>query len=181
VFTDATHDGLLHGYSSPIHRTLHANVYGNWPDTAKSSSQLVCGQTAVWCGTVFANCSSSCHTRVGRLAAAYCSSFSVAPPGSAIARVDAAVQNPDGETENKVVIYQVEEAKRYSFATGLGAEVARIGGSTTSLEAPAGSGSFSPRVSFDVSRLNFLGLALMGFHPDWLMSSFKNPPRKDSV
>jgi outer membrane protein insertion porin family len=74
------------------------------------------------------------------------------------ARVDAAVQNPDGETENKVVIYQMEEAKRYSFATGLGAEVGRIGGGTTSLDSPGGSGSFSPRVSLDVSRLNFLGL-----------------------
>ena len=55
-------------------------------------------------------------------------------------------------------MYAVEEAKRYSVSTGFGAEFARIGGSATSLEAPAGQSAFVPRVSFDVTRLNVLGL-----------------------
>jgi outer membrane protein assembly factor BamA len=44
-------------------------------------------------------------------------------------------------------------------AFGFGAELARIGGSQTSLESPAGTAGFSPRVSFDVSRLNLFGRA----------------------
>ncbi|RPI12493.1 MAG: hypothetical protein EHM65_05915, partial [Acidobacteriales bacterium] len=42
---------------------------------------------------------------------------------------------------------------------GFGAEIARIGGNQTSLDSPAGQAGFSPRVSFDFSRLNFLGRA----------------------
>ena len=53
---------------------------------------------------------------------------------------------------------QVEEALRYSMNFGFGAEVGRIGGGVTTFDAPAGTGAFSPRVSFGVSRLNFLGL-----------------------
>ena len=69
-----------------------------------------------------------------------------------------AIQNPDGESDRKYVVYEVEEAKRYSVSTGFGAEFARIGGSETSLNAPAGESAFVPRVSFDVTRLNVLGL-----------------------
>ncbi len=74
------------------------------------------------------------------------------------ATVDMAIQNPDGDNDRKYVVYEVEEAKRYSVSTGFGAEFARIGGSQTSLDAPAGESVFVPRVSFDVTRLNVLGL-----------------------
>jgi outer membrane protein assembly complex protein YaeT len=73
-------------------------------------------------------------------------------------KVDAAIQNPDGETERKYVLYQMYEASRYSFTGGFGAEFARIGGCSNCLEAPAGQAGFSPRVSVAVSRLNMLGL-----------------------
>jgi outer membrane protein insertion porin family len=72
------------------------------------------------------------------------------------ARVDVAVQNPEGEEPNKFLLFQVEEARRYSLNVGLGAEIARIGGGSN-FDAPAGSPGFSPRVSFGVSRSNFLG------------------------
>ena len=51
------------------------------------------------------------------------------------AKVDAAIENPDGETDRKYVLYDMEEAARYSLATGVGAELARIGGCTTCLGA----------------------------------------------
>ena len=74
------------------------------------------------------------------------------------ARVDAAIQNPEGEEPSKYVLYALEEAGRYSMNFGVGAEIGRIGGGTTSLDSPAGVTGFSPRFSFGVSRLNFLGL-----------------------
>ena len=75
------------------------------------------------------------------------------------AKVDTATQNPEGEEPYRNVLYQFEESRKYSIAGGFGAEIARIGGSQTFLDAPAGEAGFSPRVSFDVSRLNFLGRA----------------------
>ncbi|MFB3776953.1 MAG: POTRA domain-containing protein [Bryobacteraceae bacterium] len=75
------------------------------------------------------------------------------------AKVDMAVQNPDGEERNKFVLLRLEESRRHSVAFGFGAQVARIGGSQTSLEAPAGKAGFSPSASFDLSRLNFFGRA----------------------
>jgi outer membrane protein assembly complex protein YaeT len=75
------------------------------------------------------------------------------------ARVDTAIQNPDGDTPKKFVLYDMEEARRYSIATGFGAEIARIGGCSECLEAPAGQTSFTPVLSFDVTRLNLWGLA----------------------
>jgi outer membrane protein assembly complex protein YaeT len=73
-------------------------------------------------------------------------------------RVDAAVQNPDSDTDNKYVLYNLEEASRYSMATGFGAELGRFGGCETCLDAPAGTTGFSPRVSFDIARNNLWGL-----------------------
>ena len=73
-------------------------------------------------------------------------------------RVDAAIQNPDGDEPTKYVLYSLEEAGRYSMNVGVGAEIGRIGGGTTSLDSPAGVTGFSPRFSFGISRLNFFGL-----------------------
>ena len=73
-------------------------------------------------------------------------------------RIDMAPQNPNGAEEYKNVLYNFTESSRYSMAAGFGAEVARFGGTSTNLSAPAGSTGFSPRVSLDLSRLNFLGL-----------------------
>ena len=73
-------------------------------------------------------------------------------------RVDAAIQNPDGDEPTKYVLYSIEEAGRYSMNVGVGAEIGRIGGGTTSLDSPAGVTGFTPRFSFGISRLNFFGL-----------------------
>ena len=73
--------------------------------------------------------------------------------------MDTAIQNPDGDTDRKYVLYDLEEAGRYSMAVGLGAELARIGGCENCLDAPAGQTGFSPRVSFDITRNNLWGLA----------------------
>jgi len=74
------------------------------------------------------------------------------------ARVDTAIQNPDGETPEKYVLYDMEEARKYSIATGFGAEFARIGGCSTCLEAPQGQTGFAPDATLDVSRLDLWGL-----------------------
>jgi outer membrane protein insertion porin family len=74
------------------------------------------------------------------------------------ARVDTALQNPEGEEVKKTVLFNLEEASRWSFNGGIGAEIARIGGGVTSLDAPAGGAGFSPRVSFGVNRSNFWGV-----------------------
>jgi outer membrane protein insertion porin family len=75
------------------------------------------------------------------------------------AKVDAAIQNPDGEGERKYVLYNMDEAGRYSFAAGFGAELGRIGGCKTCLDSPGGATGFSPRVSLDLSRGNLWGAA----------------------
>ena len=75
------------------------------------------------------------------------------------ARVDAAIQDPDGETDRKYVLYDLEEARRYSLALGLGAEIARIGGCSNCLDSPAGQTGFSPRISVNLARTNLWGLA----------------------
>jgi len=73
-------------------------------------------------------------------------------------KIDMAIQNPDGETEHKHILYDIQESSRYSIALGVGAELARIGGTTNDLSTPAGATGFSPRFSLDLSRLNFLGI-----------------------
>lgn len=75
------------------------------------------------------------------------------------ARVDAAIQDPDGATDTKNVVYQMDEARRYSMAIGVGAQVGRIGGCDTCLDAPAGATGFSPRVSLDLTRNDLWGVA----------------------
>jgi outer membrane protein assembly complex protein YaeT len=78
------------------------------------------------------------------------------------ARVDEAIQNPDGATAFKNVLYNFEEADRYTLSLGLGAQVARFGApSGTSLGNPSGTTGFSPEASLTATRLNFLGLGQM--------------------
>ncbi len=75
------------------------------------------------------------------------------------AKVDMAIQNPEGEEREKNILYNLEEASRYSWSAGFGAQIARIGSSGgTNFDAPVGSTGFSPRVSLGLSRTNFLGL-----------------------
>jgi outer membrane protein assembly complex protein YaeT len=75
------------------------------------------------------------------------------------AKVDAAIQDPDGDTSSKYVLYNLEEARPFSVAAGFGAQLGRIGGCDTCLDAPAGTTGFSPRVSMDVTRGNLWGIA----------------------
>ena len=73
-------------------------------------------------------------------------------------KVETALQNPDGDEDSKYVLFHMDEASRYSFNAGVGAQLGRIGGGTTTFDSPAGAATFSPRISLGVSRLNFLGL-----------------------
>jgi len=75
------------------------------------------------------------------------------------ARVDTAIENPEGTAAHKFVLFDFQEGNRYNVNVGIGAQVARFGTpSSTNLSSPGGTTGFSPQVSFDVSRLNFLGL-----------------------
>ena len=74
---------------------------------------------------------------------------------SIFGEVETAVQNPEGTDPQKNVLVQVQEAKRYTFTYGGGLEfeTGQPAGST----APTGSTGVSPRVEFDVTRLNMFG------------------------
>ena len=87
-------------------------------------------------------------------------------------QVDMAVQNQEGEGDHKNLLYQIEEAKRYTFNYGVGFEV-QTGSVNSACSSPTliivnqtqqqaicpsqGTVGFSPRVSFDVTRINFRG------------------------
>jgi outer membrane protein assembly complex protein YaeT len=73
-------------------------------------------------------------------------------------RVDEAIQDPDGNTPDKYVLYQLDEARRYSLDLGVGAELGRIGGCNDCLDAATGASGFYPRLSMDISRTNLWGL-----------------------
>lgn len=70
-------------------------------------------------------------------------------------QVDAAVQNPEGADPQKNVLVQVQEANRYTFTYGIGLEFQT--GQPAGRGAPQGTTGVSPRVGFDVTRLNFGG------------------------
>jgi outer membrane protein assembly complex protein YaeT len=74
------------------------------------------------------------------------------------ARVNTSIQNPEGDEDDKYVLYDIDEASHYSLNVGVGAQIARIGGGVTSLDNPAGSTGFAPRVAVGVSRINLFGL-----------------------
>jgi outer membrane protein assembly factor BamA len=69
--------------------------------------------------------------------------------------VNMAVQNPEGDATHKNVSFQVSEAKRYTFNYGVGLEVQT--GQPAGTTNPQGKTGVSPRVSFDITRLNFRG------------------------
>ncbi|HWR50963.1 MAG TPA: POTRA domain-containing protein, partial [Bryobacteraceae bacterium] len=73
------------------------------------------------------------------------------------ARVNMSLQNPEGDEPRKYVLMDFEEARKWTVTGGIGAEIAKIGGCATCLDAPAGDTGFSPRVSFGLTRRNFLG------------------------
>jgi outer membrane protein insertion porin family len=70
-------------------------------------------------------------------------------------QVDTAVQNPEGSDPQKNVLVQVSEARRYTFTYGLGLEFET--GLPAGATNPTGKAGVSPRVEFDVTRLNFGG------------------------
>jgi outer membrane protein insertion porin family len=74
-------------------------------------------------------------------------------------KVQTAIQNPEGEEESKNVLFNLDEANRYSFNIGVGAQLGRIGGGVTTFDEPAGTTGFSPRISLGISRLNLFGEA----------------------
>src|ERR1700722_10654277 len=74
------------------------------------------------------------------------------------ARVESAILDADGDARDKYVLYDVEEAHRYTMRLGVGAEIAQLGAATTNLSAPAGGTGFSPRFLINLSRIDFLGL-----------------------
>ncbi len=72
-------------------------------------------------------------------------------------KVQTAIQNPEGEEDSKYLLFDVDEADRYSFNAGIGAQLGRIGGGVTTFDEPAGTTGFVPRISLGVSRLNLFG------------------------
>lgn len=70
-------------------------------------------------------------------------------------QVDTAVQNPEGTDPQKNVLIQVQEAKRYTFTYGFGFEFQTS--QPAGASSPTGATGVSPRVEFDVTRLNFGG------------------------
>jgi outer membrane protein assembly complex protein YaeT len=78
-------------------------------------------------------------------------------------QVEMAVQNPAGTEQQRTVLVQVEEARRYTFKIGLGADIGRFGGSsgdpsdTEDKPEIEGKPEISPNSSFDVTRLNVGG------------------------
>ena len=74
---------------------------------------------------------------------------------SSASQVDTAVQNPEGTDPQKNVLVQLQEAARYTFTYGLGLEFQT--GQPAGTTAPQGTTGVSPRVEFDVTRLNFGG------------------------
>jgi outer membrane protein insertion porin family len=76
---------------------------------------------------------------------------------SIFSNVNAALQNPDGRNLYKDVLYDLDEANRYTFNIGLGLEIGQFGGTTNNLSSAGGAKGASPIISFDVNRADFLG------------------------
>ena len=74
------------------------------------------------------------------------------------ANVNTGVQDPTGSSLYKNILYDFDEAARYTFNVGLGAEIGQFGGTTSNLSQAGGAKGLSPIISFDVNRLNFRGI-----------------------
>jgi outer membrane protein assembly factor BamA len=72
-------------------------------------------------------------------------------------QVEMAVQNPAGTEQERTVLVQLEEARRYTLRIGLGADIGRFGGSSGDATNIEGKTEISPNISFDVTRLNVGG------------------------
>jgi outer membrane protein assembly complex protein YaeT len=75
-------------------------------------------------------------------------------------QVNMAIQDPDGAEDRRTVLYDLQEASRYSITPGLGTEFGRLGGGTAAsdLSNPGGTATLTPRVSLGLTRLNLFGL-----------------------
>jgi outer membrane protein insertion porin family len=94
------------------------------------------------------------------------------------ARVETAIENPAGSETRKYVLYNFEESDRYRVNVGVGAQIARIGKpGNGSLSSPGGSAGFSPQISLDATRYNFLGLG----HTVSLRGLYSSIQRRGSV
>ena len=71
--------------------------------------------------------------------------------------VQMAVQNPEGESRYKDLQFDFQEARRWTINYGLGLEVQS--GAFGARDVPEGKSGISPRVSLDVTRINFGGRA----------------------
>lgn len=76
---------------------------------------------------------------------------------SIFSQVGTAVQNPNGNEPAKNVLVDVGEAKRYTFNYGFGLEFQTGQPSAVGTNQAKGQTGVSPRVSLDVTRLNFRG------------------------
>ncbi len=93
------------------------------------------------------------------------------------ASVNSGLLDPNGTNRYKDVLFDFDEAARYTFNIGLGLEVGQFGGTTTYLSAAGGSKGTSPIVSFDVNRLNFLGIG----QTIALQAKYSNIEQRESI
>jgi outer membrane protein insertion porin family len=72
-------------------------------------------------------------------------------------QVDTAVQNPNGTESQKDVLIDAQEAKRYTFLYGIGLEFQTGQPTAIGTNQAKGETGVSPRVSLNITRLNFRG------------------------
>ena len=70
-------------------------------------------------------------------------------------QVDMAVQNPDGQEPSKDVLFNLQEAKRWTFRYGGGIEFAT--GNIPTTNNPQGKTGVSPNGVLEITRLNMFG------------------------
>ena len=70
--------------------------------------------------------------------------------------VQTAIQNPEGDEARKDVLFQIKEARRWTVDYGFGIEIG-TGLNLSQGGSPQGETGVSPRVTLDVTRINFRG------------------------
>ena len=70
--------------------------------------------------------------------------------------VQTAIQNPEGDEAQKDVLFQIQEARRWTVDYGFGIEIG-TGLNLSQGGSPQGETGVSPRVTLDVTRINFRG------------------------